>query len=255
MLQLNWSTLLLQILNFVVMVFILWRFLFKPVIRILDERSKKVTTALEEAEQRERQATEMRDEYEEKLAEARDQVMTMRQQAEEELARAKRQLLEDTRHEIDEMRHKAEAEIEEARRQAVYQHRRELGQLVTTLSAKMMRESTGEAFQRATMDQFIEQLGELPTEQYQQQLTDQAEGEVRVRLVSAQDLIDEQRKRIDRLVAEMAGHPVEIRYDVDPTLVAGATLRLGDVVVDGSTSGQLQELKERYMQDLERTTA
>ena len=250
MLQINWSTLLLQILNFVVMVFILWRFLFKPVVNMLDERAQRVTNALEQAEQRERQATVMRDEYEEKLAEAREQVMIMRQQAEEELTRAKRQLLEETRQEIDEMRHKADAEIDEARRQAIDQHRRELGRLVTTLSARMMRELAGDAFQEAAIDQFVDQLQALPAEQYREQLQDGKEGVPRVRLVGARDLTPENKDRIDRFIARVAGQPLEIRYDVDPALVAGATLRLGDVIVDGSIAGQLQQLKERYMQDL-----
>jgi F-type H+-transporting ATPase subunit b len=255
MLQINWSTLLLQILNFLVMVFVLWRFLFKPVVNMLDERAQRVTNALEQAEQREQQATAMRDEYEEKLAEAREEVMIMRQQAEEELTRAKRQLLDETRHEIDEMRHKADQEIEEARRQAVHQHRRELGRLVTTLSAKMMRELAGDAFQEAAIDQFVDQLQALSAEQYREQLADGEEGVPRVRLVSARDLTQENEERIDRFVAQVAGQPLEIRYDVDPALVAGATLRLGDVIVDGSIAGQLQQLKEQYMQDLEQQIA
>ncbi len=55
MLKLNWSTLLLQIVNFAVMAFILWRFFFKMVVRILDERSERVTSALQEAEQKQQQ--------------------------------------------------------------------------------------------------------------------------------------------------------------------------------------------------------
>ena len=112
MLQINWGTLVLQILNFAVMAFILARFFFKPVVRILDERSKKVTSALDEAQRREKEATEIHAEYQEKLAEAEEQVLVIRQQAQDELTRTKEKFLAETRQEVQEMREKAASQPE-----------------------------------------------------------------------------------------------------------------------------------------------
>jgi F-type H+-transporting ATPase subunit b len=251
MLQIKWSTLLLQILNFTVMAFILWRFFFRSVVRILDERSKRVGSALEEAEKSQQQAEEMRAEYEEKLTEAQEQVISMRQTAQEELARTKRQLLEETRDEIQDMREKAQREIEEARQQAVYQHRRELGRLVTALSARMIRESGGEAFQEASIDRFIAQLAALPEDEYRQTLEGSDAEVVHAQLVSAQPLSDAAMTRIAERMRQMAGQPVEVKRQVDASLVAGATIRFGDTMIDGSLAGQLQHLKERYVAELE----
>ena len=69
------------------MAFILWRFFFKTVVQILDERSERVTGALREAEEKQQQADEMHAEYEQRLSEAQEQMIVMRQQTEEELAR------------------------------------------------------------------------------------------------------------------------------------------------------------------------
>jgi len=250
MLNINWSTLLLQILNFVVMVFILARFFFKPVARALDERSKRVTGALDEAEKREREAKEMRTEYERKLAEAQEQVVIMQQRAQEELARTKRQFLDETRKEIKEMRDKAASEIEEARQQAIYQHRRELGRLVMTLSARLMREAGGDSFQQASIEQFIERLSVLPVDEYRHALEASDAEVLHVQLVSASDLDADSMSRIERQIKEMVRKPTEMIYKVDPSLVAGATVRFGDIVVDGSLAGQLQGLNERYVSDL-----
>jgi F-type H+-transporting ATPase subunit b len=251
MLKLNWGTLLLQILNFLVMVFILWRFLFKKVVEILDERSRRVTSALDEAEEKQRKAEEMRAEYEEKLSEAQEQVIAMRQQAQEELARTKQEVLEETRQEVQTIREKAQGEIEDARQQAIYQHRLELGRLVTTLSARMMSESAGEAFQKASIEHFIDSLAAMSADEYRQALEDNEAEVLHVQLVSAQDLDADNKSQIERQVQNMTGQSIEVKYRVDPSLVAGATVRFGDVVIDGSLAGQLQNLKERYMVDLE----
>jgi ATP synthase F1 delta subunit len=149
------------------------------------------------------------------------------------------------------MREKAQGEIEETRQQAIYQHRLELGRLVTSLSARMMSESAGEAFQRASIEHFIDQLAAIPADEYRQTLEDNEAEVLHVQLVSAQDLDENSRGQIERQVRDMAGQPIEVKYRVDSALVAGATVRFGDVVIDGSLAGQLQNLKERYMVELE----
>jgi F-type H+-transporting ATPase subunit b len=254
MLQLNWSTVLLQILDFVIMAFILWRFLFKPVVRILDERSARVTGALTDAEQKQQSAEAMRSEYEQKLADAEEQVVAMRQQAEEDLARARRQVLDETRQELVVMRSNADNEIREARQQAILQHRQALGQLITDLSARMIGEATSDRFQEGALEQFVRRLAALPEEEYRQAIRLGTEEEVRVELVSAHELEQERRAQIEAQVEELAGQPIEIAYRVDPSLVAGAMLRFGDMMIDGSLTGQLERLRERYMAELEQTT-
>ena len=251
MLDIKWSTLILQIFNFLVMVFILARFFFKPVVRILDERSKKVTSALDEAEKREKEAADMHAEYEQKLAEAHEQVFTMRQQAQEELEQTKQKFLDETRQEIQAIRDKTTGELEEARQQAILQHRRDLGRLVTTLSGKLIREAGGSIFQSASMVHFMQQLGALPADQVRRAVADSQTQVVHVQLVSAEQLDSDHTSRIEAQLRGMAKQPIEMIYKVDPSLVAGATVRFGDTVIDGSLAGQLQSLGERYLADVE----
>jgi F-type H+-transporting ATPase subunit b len=243
--------LLLQILNFVIMAVILTRFFFEPVIKILDERSKRVTSALDEAEQREREAAEMHAEYEQKLAEAQEQVMVMKQQAQDELQQTKQRVLGEAREEIQSMRDKSERELEEARQQAIAQHRRELGYLATTMSGQLMRQAGGEAFQRASFEEFLQRLAQLSPEQYRQAAQTSETETVHVQFVSAIDLEADDRSRLENQLQAMLEKPIEVRFKEDPALVAGATLRIGSVVVDGSLAGQLQGLNERYLADLE----
>jgi F-type H+-transporting ATPase subunit b len=251
MININWSTLLLQIVNFIVMAVILTRFFFKPVIKILDERSKKVTSALDEAERRERQAAEMHAEYEQKLAEAQEQVMAMKQQAQEELQQTKQRVLGEVRDEIQSMRDKSERELEEARQQAIAQHRRELGHLATTMSGQLMRQAGGEALQRASFEEFLQRLAQLPPEPYRRAAQASETETVHLQFVSATDLDADSRSRLEKQWQAMLEKPVEVRFKVDPSLVAGATVRIGSMVVDGSLAGQLQGLNERYLADLE----
>ncbi len=251
MVNINWSTLILQIVNFLVMVAILTKFFFKPVVKILDERSKKVTSALDEAERQEREAAALRAEYEDRLVKAQEEVLAMRQQAQEEIERTRRRMMAETQEELRLLRERTEHELQEMRRQAMLRHRRELGELVVQLSGRLMREAGGEALQRASMERFIEQLADLPPEQYRHVLTNEEVESVLVHLSSAGELEADTISRIERQIATMVHKPVEIRHTVDPALIAGATVRFGDLLADGSLAGQLNRLRDRYLAEVE----
>lgn len=250
----NWSTLLLQILNFGIMVFILSRVFFKPVVRILDERAEKVTKALQEAEEREQKATEAQAQYEKTLAEAQEQVLVMQQQAQEDLLQTKQQVLLEAREQVQRMRETAEQDLEQARQEAVAEHRRELGYLAIELSGRLMRQAGGAAFQEASMHEFLDRLARLQPENYRQALADDEAPTLQVQVVSAQALERGERTELERRTAKLLEREIEVRYRVDPSLIAGATMRFGSVVIDGSLSGQLQTLNERYLSDAEHVT-
>lgn len=253
MISINPSTLIFQIINFFVMVFILTRFFFRPVIRTLDERSRKVTSALSEAEQREREAKEIQAQYEQRLADAEEQVATMHRRAQDELEETRRRVLEETRTEIRELRERAGQEMEEARQEAIAQHRRTIGTLATTLSERLISEAGGESFQRASIEKFLEQLSALPPEKYRHVVDDHEAEVIRVQVTSACELDPDCVSRIERQVQQMMAKPADIRYRLDPRLIAGVSMRFGDVVIDGSVAGQLQDLNERYVAELEQS--
>jgi F-type H+-transporting ATPase subunit b len=254
MININWSTLILQIINFVVMALILTRFFFKPVIRALDERAKRVTSALDEAEKREQQAHEMQAEYEKQLAEAQEQVLVMNQRAQEELQQTRQRVLAEAREEILNMRTKTERELEETRQQAVAQHRHELGRLATTLSGRLMRQAGGAQFQQASVQEFLKRLSALPADDYRRAIESIQTEAVQVQIASAGDLNDDARSQVENQVSEMLGRPVDVRFKQDPSLLAGVTMRFGDTVIDGSLAGQLQSLSERYLESVEQDT-
>jgi F-type H+-transporting ATPase subunit delta len=64
-------------------------------------------------------------------------------------------------------------------------------------------------------------------------------GHVRV----AAALAPEQEARLQRAIERYTGHPVELRVELDPTIIGGLWVRVGDIVMDGSLYGRLEELR------------
>ncbi len=73
-------------------------------------------------------------------------------------------------------------------------------------------------------------------------LKQEAEGKIEVRVKSAQELTAEQQKAMAKSLAKKLGKKVSMTAEVDESLIAGAVIHAGDMVIDGSTRGRLDKL-------------
>ena len=78
-----------------------------------------------------------------------------------------------------------------------------------------------------------------------ERMADQAAGIVNVALTTAVDLSDAEQERYERVLADRLGKTVRMDYRHDPGLVAGATIQIGDRLIDGSVRTQLDRLRQR----------
>lgn len=80
-----------------------------------------------------------------------------------------------------------------------------------------------------------------------QHLLQQERGIIEVELITAVPLEEAERARIQAVLQEQLGRPVQLRTSVDPELVGGVILRIGDVVYDASVRTQLTELRRQLV--------
>lgn len=73
-------------------------------------------------------------------------------------------------------------------------------------------------------------------------LKQEAEGKIEVRVRSARELNDKQQGDISKSLAKRLGKAVTIIAEIDETLIAGAVIQAGDLVIDGSARGQMDKL-------------
>jgi len=78
-----------------------------------------------------------------------------------------------------------------------------------------------------------------------ERMADEAAGIVTVALSTAVELDDSERQRYERALADRLGKKVRMEYRHDPELVAGATVQIGDRLIDGSVRTQLDRLRQR----------
>lgn len=75
-----------------------------------------------------------------------------------------------------------------------------------------------------------------------EQFKSEAEGTVKAQLITAFPATDAQKQSIAAALKQRFGRDVELEYVTDPTLMGGAVVRAGDLVIDGSVRGKLTRL-------------
>lgn len=75
-----------------------------------------------------------------------------------------------------------------------------------------------------------------------EQLKNDAEGAIKAQLITAFPATDAQKATVAAALKRRFGRDVQLEYITDPTLVGGAVVRAGDLVIDGSVQGKLTRL-------------
>ena len=155
LLGLNWNDFLWHLVNFVVLIFLISRFLYKPVVGLLDERRLRIQESLEAAERARAEAERSDRERETLLADTRREIQEMLTQAQQMAAKvqedARTQATEDARRIVEAAQREAEAE----RAQAMADLRREVAGLAVLAAERVIGQSMNDQTHRRLVDDFL----------------------------------------------------------------------------------------------------
>ena len=145
-----------QLTSFLILFGILYILLYKPIIRMLDERSAKIREGLESAERAREEAASSREDMQRQLDEARTEGQAMIAQAREVADRFREEELAKARTEIAAERARAEADIKRERDAAVQELRQEFAGLAISAAERVAKRSLDESAHKDLIDEFLE---------------------------------------------------------------------------------------------------
>jgi len=160
-LGINLGYLVSQIVNFTLLAVLLYFVAYKPILRMLDERSARIKKGLEDAEQASKRATEIEQEFEQRMTEARKEGQEIIAQATQMSEKARQEILDTAREEARAQIDKAKEEIARERDLAMAELRQQVADLSLTITEKVIGETLDEQRQRQLIAEFLEQTEEL----------------------------------------------------------------------------------------------
>jgi F-type H+-transporting ATPase subunit b len=228
----DWFTVCAQAVNFLLLVWLLKRFLYKPVLAAIDAREKKIAARMTEAQAREAQARAERDEFQRRNEDFDRERAGLLRKASDEVTAERQHLMEAARQDSQALRSRlAEAlskERAELGRRLVNQTQDEM----FALTRKALADLAGAGLEERMIEVFIERLSTLPAEQQQLVARFSAGPEKGTRPIlihSAFEIPAQKRAEIQAAMRTCLGVDTAARFEVLPGLVCGIELTLGGV--------------------------
>jgi len=242
--QIDWWSLGLQTLNAIVLLWILSRFLFRPVADILKQRQVAANAIMEQADAARiaaRASAEKAEGEEAKLAAERSQML---EKARAEAEAARQAMLADAQRDAAKLQADAERAIEALKQKELAAVTAHAGDLAADLATRLL----GRLPDSARVSGFIDGLGEgiagLPEATRRGIGRD---GET-VRLKTVRELTAEERLACATMLEKVLGYPVEFSTETDPALIAGLEFETPHALVKNSFRADLERIQKKLSQ-------
>lgn len=154
--------LLFQIANFLLLLWLLNRFLFKGVVQMLDERSRRISKGLEDAEAAARDRELARAEREAAVTEARKEAADMLASANKIATDTRDEILAEARAQAEKVTERAREEITAEKDRAMADLRAQVAELALDAAAKLVRSDMNATMQRRLVEEFLTETSGSP---------------------------------------------------------------------------------------------
>jgi F-type H+-transporting ATPase subunit b len=241
--RIDWWTLGLQTVNAFVLIWLLARFLFRPVVDAIAARQKAAGQLLADAQAAKAEAEAEREKAAAETAHLVEHRSDAFKAAEAEAETEKTSLLATAQAEADKLRAAAKAEIEAARRSEALAAEDRAGQLAIDIATKLLDRLPEESRVTAFIDGIATGLAELP----EGTRASLGGGETAIRLTFARAVTPQEVEACRKALAGVLGHSVLVEVSVDPQLIAGIELEASHAVVRNSFRADLVRLKSELV--------
>lgn len=242
--ELDWSTILLEIVNFLILIWLLKRLLYKPVLEAIAQRRAAIEASLREAGEKQAQAMTLQSQYENRLADWDKEKQAARAALRQELE-AERQK------QLAALKDALAAELEKARSQEQHQRAETLRRLEESAVAqgaafctRLLQRLAGPELHNRLLDLLLEELEQLP-EARRAELRHGWRGQgPTVEAGSAYALTEAQQAQLQQALDRLAGVPCTIAYRQDADLLAGLRLSAPPWTLGFNLGDELQHFAE-----------
>lgn len=237
----DWTTFALEILNFLVLVWILKRFLYRPVLEALDARRQRIQDEMERASATLAEAHALRAQYESRLEAWEQERDQERRKLDEEIAHMRAASMNNLKRTLadEEAKAHARAVMQESVREAALKRQAQdtaYGDAAAMLQRMASPALTQEIAQLFRID--LTALAESERDILRNAAAALAPGS-RIAVTSAHLLADDERTAVAQALSLAAGQPLELTFQIDPSLIAGLDVTLGECQLHANLADEL----------------
>jgi F-type H+-transporting ATPase subunit b len=247
--QIDWWTFAFQAINFLILVWLLKRFLYHPVKEVIRKRETLAEHAMVEAEEQKKEAEAARQRFEDDRAKLTDERQALLKKVHEDLEAERRQCLDQAAEEADQLLNNARHAIDRERKAVLEDIQAQMATLAVDLASTLLQKSGVNASKASILERLERQINALPGQERQRLTKDLAADGAKMTIVTASPLNAEQQAEwTDRLGGCLGGKD-RTNFVTETDLLDGAEIRLPHAVITFTWQDQLEKAKELLLND------
>ncbi|MDD3617969.1 MAG: hypothetical protein RBR09_04285 [Desulfobulbaceae bacterium] len=244
----DWFTVGAQIVNFLLLIYLLKRFLYKPILRAMDEREQKIAGRLQEAAEARKKAEAEARVLAEKHRELEDNRKKMQAEARAEIKQWRDEAMEKARQEVEKARNVWQENLEREKDDFIRKMKTTLSRQVFRAAAKALQDLADEKLETRLVDKFRHTLGEAVRKN-----EGNADMGDRLQVISGFVLSEQMQNEIKAAAAELFPD-AEVVLDVVPEVGYGIMLTGNNRKVEWSLTRYMAEMEEKILSSMHLAT-
>ena len=240
----NWFTVVAQAINFLILVWLLRRFLYRPILDAIDEREKGIATILAEAGAKKTEAQKERDDFQHKNEAFDQERASLLKKATEDATVARQQLLDEARKDADALRAKRQAALRTEQLNLSQDISRWTQKQVFAITRKTLNDLAGASLEERMGDVFVQRVRALTGADKEQLENVFKTSNHTVSVHSAFDLAPAQQNAIESAVKETFAPDAHVQFETAPALVSGIELSINGHKIAWSIADYLATLEK-----------
>jgi F-type H+-transporting ATPase subunit b len=240
----DWFTVGAQVVNFLILVWLLKHFLYQPILDAIDAREKRIAAELADADAKKAEAKKERNEFQHKNDEFDQQRAALLSQATVEAKAERQRLLNEARSEADALSTKRQDALKREQQGLNDEITRRTREEVFAIARKTLSDLAGTSLEERMSEVFSRRLRELNNDAKKDlaEALNTASAPALVR--SAFDLPAEQRAAIQNALNETFSDEIQVRFETAPDVISGIELTANGRKVAWSIADYLASLEK-----------
>ncbi|MFC2063687.1 F0F1 ATP synthase subunit B [Chloroflexota bacterium] len=239
-LGLNLGYLLVQVFNFLAMFIVLRAWVYKPLMGMLEKRRNTIAQGLEDARIAEEARSHAEDDAQKITLEAQTKANSIINEATERADKVVVDIKAEAEKEISKERAATLSEVEEERARMLGDLRGQVAALAISAAQKLVGETLDEKRQHSLLAEFFSGVKEGKVVILEDQSFTGESAEV----TSALPLTSDEQATVKKEILTKMGSQSSVSFRIDPAILGGLVVRVGDKVLDGSVAGKLENMRQ-----------
>lgn len=248
--ELDWFTFVAQIVNFLILLWLLQRFLYKPVQQVMEKRENEVNNRLEEARLILVDAQEKLSEYQQKLDHFAENEKSMMAEARQEAKEYRKNLLTEARYEIEKLQDRWRKTIDEEKEQFLTDLEERSFEKVLDAVRKIIHELADQELEHYVLTNFIQKVETISPEQIE---IFTASSDHTLEITTAFPLKEKDRQKIIAILHELFTTDIECYFLERPELGLGIEIRTSGWKMGWNLRSYLEEMRTDMASILKRS--